>query len=162
MKFILAVLLFTCHFACEPKDIMIDKPLILIIAGQSNAVGVGDSLRSPSKLLSSFEYNSMLDSIVPLKDPVGQSHLNFESAKTGSLIPSLALALSELTNRSIFIIQCAKGGSALHPIAEKNNWGNWDESGQLLSNSFTKLNRSLSKINQKIYKTPNLSAIIWS
>lgn len=162
MKFGFILFFFSFFLACIPQDLVVDDPITLVVAGQSNAVGTGNSEESPSNLINCFEYNSKLDVIVSLKDPVGQIDLGFEDAKTGSLTPALAFNLSKLTNREILIVQCAKGGSALHPFAERNNWGNWDETGNLLPNSFKKIDKALSKINKSEKNKPKVNAIIWS
>lgn len=141
--FVLCLLSFT--LACVPQALVLDGPIFILVAGQSNAVGTGNSAESLTGQINCFEYNSKLNDIVPLQDPVGQVDLGFEQAVTGSLSPSLAFNLSKLTNPKILIVQCAKGGSALHPLAEQNNWGIWDESGSLLSNSFKKIDKALSK-----------------
>jgi hypothetical protein len=162
MKYIFILGLLFFNLSCVSTDILGEKPIIIGIAGQSNAVGTGDMYQSPANILNTFEYNSKLNQLEPLKDPVGQFHLNFEAASTGSFSPALAQNLMKITNNKIFIIQCAKGGSALHHAASQNNWGVWDETGKLLENSFKKIDNAFLKINQAVYKTPILDALIWS
>ena len=41
------------------------KSALFVIAGQSNAMGVGDETKSVFKTDFSYEYNSQLDSIIP-------------------------------------------------------------------------------------------------
>lgn len=118
---------------------------LFIVAGQSNAMGVGDSTQSVFENSNNYEYNSKFDSFVPLKDPVGQNHLGFQVAKTGSFIPSFAHHYTEITENAVYIVQWAKGGSALNKKAETNNWGNWSQDGKLLKNSFRKIDSAISK-----------------
>lgn len=160
MKKILVVvallfLTFSCSQNPEPRS-------IFVIAGQSNAMGVGDSSKSVTKDLPCYEYNSLKNSFVILKDPVGQDHMNFQIAKTGSFIPSFAYNYAELEQREVDIIQCAKGGSSLSLKAETNNWGNWDTTGKLLPSSFEKIDLALSAINFKEDGKNQITAIIWS
>lgn len=162
MKFGFVLFLFSFLLACTPQDLELDDPIIIVVAGQSNAVGAGNAAESATGLKNCFEYNSILNAITPLQDPVGQVDLGFEQAVTGSLSPSLALNLSKITNQEILIVQCAKGGSALHPLAEQNNWGVWGKTGGLLSNSYRKIDRALSKIAESSNSQPKLNAIIWS
>ena len=98
MKYIIFRIIFLIGFlnliGCNSRD----DQKVFVIAGQSNASGVGDSGKSvfvPNKKV--FEYNSLLDTLEVLKDPVGQNHLNFQVAQTGSFIPALAYKYSELS-----------------------------------------------------------------
>lgn len=159
------IFILILFYGCTPEDGWIHlkgESLILVIAGQSNAVGQGDSSTSLFESSTCFEFHSQLNSIVPLKDPVGQSHMNFEKANTGSLAPSLAFHLSSVADKSVLIIQCGKGGSSLHPFAEHDSWGNWSETGNLLKNSFRKINLALFEVQKDFNSYPKVSAIIWS
>ncbi len=90
---------------------------MLVIAGQSNAVPVGDTL--------AYHYK-------------------------------------KLTGNEIYIIKCAKAGSALNAKAETNNWGNWSPSGNLLDASFDEIDKRLSFIYPPYNKEDAIKAIIWS
>jgi hypothetical protein len=52
---------------------------------------------------------------------------------------TLAYHYKKLTGSEIYIIQCAKAGSALNAKAETNNWGNWSPTGTLLDASFDEI-----------------------
>jgi len=153
-KFILIIPFIISLLACELPNSK--EASLFVIAGQSNAMGVGDHTKSNFENNFSFEFDSKLNNIKPLKDPVGQNHLNFSEAKTGSFIPSFAYHYSLNTQKNCFIVQCAKGGSALNEVAETNNWGNWGPNGELLGHSFTKIDLAIAKT-----KLP-VKAIIWS
>lgn len=134
-----------------------DAFYLFMIAGQSNAVGVGDkdlSVKVPQGV--AFEYSSEFDKLVHLQDPVGSSHMGFQKSEDGSFLPSFALAFYEMTGRKSVLVQAAKGGSACHTRAETNNWGNWSEHGNLFKNSVAKTRMAEKKTGQK------LAAIIWS
>ncbi|MGB3344641.1 MAG: sialate O-acetylesterase [Aequorivita sp.] len=139
-----------------------EQKLLFVIAGQSNAMGVGDSTKSVYKELPCFEYNSLKNSFVVLKDPVGQDDLGFSIAKTGSFIPAFAYKYAELTKREVNVVQCAKGGSSLSVKAETKDWGNWDRKGKLLQSSFEKIDLALSAANMKGSLKNQITAIIWS
>ena len=146
-------------FSCKDHRSSNNQERIFLIAGQSNAVGVGNqetSFFKPKE--NAFEYNSIKDSLVVLKDPVGQNHLNFQSAITGSFSPSLAYHyLDKNPNKTVIVIQAAKGGSALTNAAEINNWGNWSENGKLFSASIDKVEKAF-----KITEKKEVDAIFWS
>jgi len=161
MKKYFTVLGFMCvvlFFGCSEKESHQEKEAVFLIAGQSNAMGVGDQEASvffPKKEV--FEYNSVKDTLEILKDPVGQNHLNFQSAQTGSFIPALAYNYNEISNQKVTAIQVAKGGSSLTIEADVNNWGNWSESGNLFSSSIYKTQRAL-----QVLKRTEIDAIFWS
>lgn len=153
------------------------KRTLFVVAGQSNAMGVGDSLKSVFGSEPCFEYDMKLDSLIKVKDPTGQTYYNFQNARSGSLIPALAYTYYKISTSDVFIIQCAKGGSALNEKAEQNLWGNWSKKGNLLQSSFNKIDASLPKIKGKIISelksskkkekfkkeyNIDISAIIWS
>ncbi|RFN59157.1 hypothetical protein DZ858_03520 [Marixanthomonas ophiurae] len=119
-------------------------------------MGVGEFSKSVKYNSICFQYLSSRNALLELEDPVGEEHLGFEPAKTGSFIPSLAYNYAILNNKSIVVVQCAKGGSSLNKKAEEDNLGNWSIDGKLLKNSFIKIDAATVKSKTK------LSAIIWS
>lgn len=156
-RLLISALILLLTTSCyQPKE----SKLLFVIAGQSNAMGVGDSSKSVFKKLPCYEYNSIKDSFVRLKDPVGQDHLNFQIAKTGSFIPSFAYSYAELAHREVNIVQCAKGGTSLSVKAETKDWGNWSKTGKLLPSSFKKIDLAISNLDQNELK--KITAIIWS
>jgi len=61
-------------YSCGKKETK-----IFLVAGQSNAMGVGD--RNNSIFIANkevYEYSSIEDSLKLLRDPVGEEHLYFE------------------------------------------------------------------------------------
>lgn len=140
-------------YSCEKKETR-----VFLVAGQSNAMGVGNhenSIFIANKEV--FEYSSIEDTLKLLRDPVGEQHLYFETAKTGSFTPALAYNYAEITNHKVVMIAAAKGGSSLTVNAELNNWGNWSEDGKLFNSSIAKSNSALAKLNLK-----KIDAIFWS
>jgi len=132
---------------------------LFIAAGQSNAVGMGDS--ALSKMYASaktFEYRFTGDSLKALTDPVGYSELHFEKANTGSEWPAFASEYSILTGNEIIIVQVARGGSSCNNKAELNNYGTWDEKGNLplFDSAVIKIKAAEKKTRTKV------GGIIWS
>ncbi|WP_394906551.1 sialate O-acetylesterase [uncultured Mesonia sp.] len=155
--FLFAICLFTACSSNNDKPFYDENQKIFLVAGQSNAAGVGDkdiSIFQPNKEV--YEYDSVKDTIKILKDPVGQYHLNFQAAQTGSFIPALAYTYNEISNQKVCVVQAAKGGSSLTVEAEVNNWGNWSESGKLFSSSIYKTQKAL-----QVLKQSNIHAIFW-
>ncbi len=162
-KFYYFILLLVLLTACsENKEGLIIKELqndvVFLIAGQSNAVGMGEDEKSffePQKEV--YEYNSIKDSLIILKDPVGQNHFYFQQAKKGSFIPALSYTFNQISKKKVISIQAAKGGSSLVRKADKKQWGNWSDKGNLFPSSVCKTETALEIINHK-----NINAIFWS
>jgi Carbohydrate esterase, sialic acid-specific acetylesterase len=131
---------------------------LFLIAGQSNAVGQGDSLRSVRcQLNTAFEYKSVTDSLVLLADPVGEDAHHFQAAKTGSIAPAFARSYSEYTGNKVIIISSARGGSSCHEEAELKDLGTWAKQGELLL--FPEAAEKIKKATNKVHAP--LSGIIW-
>lgn len=75
---------------------------------------------------------------------------------------TLAYNYTKLTGNEVYIIQCAKAGSALNAKAETNSWGNWSSTGSLLNECFDEIDKRLSIIYPPYNKEKNIAAIIWS
>ena len=72
-----------------------------LIAGQSNASGMGDR-RTSMKYYSKecFDYVQSGDSLKILQDPVGENGKYFGKANSGSISPSFAWNLNKMTGDS--------------------------------------------------------------
>lgn len=129
-----------------------------LIAGQSNAVGQGDSTLSPVCAAgSAWEYVYTSDDLIPLADPVGESGLNFEAAHSGSIAPAFARTFSYHLGKPVIMIVAARGGSSCHRKAELNNYGTWDTSGNLLL-----FDAAIQKVKAAQKKTnESLQGIVW-
>ena len=108
---------------------MAQHKTLFLAAGQSNAVGMGDSTASVQ--CTALEYRYSGDALVPLKDPVGYNELQFQKANSGSAWPAFAKAYHELTGNEVVIVPAARGGSSCHYKAELSNYGTWDNRGRL-------------------------------
>ena len=146
-------------FVCMLVPALAQRTKLFVAAGQSNAVGMGDSALSKAYTTSkTFEYRFTRDSLVKLVDPVGFSELHFEKANTGSIWPAFASAYSSATGDKVIIVQGARGGSSCSKKAELSNYGTWDTTGNLLlfDNAILKIKAAERKAGVK------LSGIIWS
>lgn len=153
------ITLFGCN---KGDDTTAQKKVYFLVAGQSNAVGVGDSLKSTHQNnIDVVEYNSRFDDIQLLNDPVGQYNLGFQKAQTGSFIPALGYEYNQVTNNQVLVVQTAKGGSSLTKKAETNNWGNWSPKGKLFKNSIIKVKMMQSCLAEKGKSQKSINAIFW-
>ncbi len=106
---------------------------LFLLAGQSNAVGQGDSSLSQHLLPeTAWEFKQESGSLVPLKDPFGENQSPFQQANTGSIAPAFAHRYHELTMNKVVMVAAARGGSSCHQLAELPGMGTWDTEGDLL------------------------------
>jgi hypothetical protein len=150
-KLVLVFFIFVLNLAAQ-------KPQLFLLAGQSNAVGPGDSTKSvicePS---TAFEYIATTNECIPLKDPVGRSWKLFQKAGTGSVAPAFAKRLNELTGSQIYMVTAARGGASCNVKGEMGNYGTWDVTGNnlLFADAVTKTQMAVKKTSTA------LSGIIW-
>lgn len=130
---------------------------LFLVAGQSNAVGIGNADSSALYQCSTcYEYSSATQSIWPLKDPVGYSAVNedFQAAYTGSCWPAFAYTYNQLTGDSVILIQAAKGGTACHALAD-GGAGNWSDSYHLFSQAVGKAKAA------EVFTGKQVAGIVW-
>jgi hypothetical protein len=121
------------------------KKMLFVIAGQSNAVGQGDSLQSTScKGLPCYDYDVVQNKFVPLRDPVGQKWKLLERANTGSVGPAFAKRMNELTKRDIYIVATARGGASCHKNAWLPPYNTWDRAGGMFQDASAKIDRAVA------------------
>lgn len=132
------------------------EKLVFLVAGQSNAVGQGDSSKSVrTALAGTFEYKYTGDVLEPLADPVGMNELSFERANTGSAWPAFAAQLQLLSQKNIIIIPAARNGSSCNGKAELDPYGTWDTTGVLFKNALLKTRKAVEKVGRP------LNGLIW-
>jgi acetyl esterase/lipase len=142
-----------CNVFSQTTD---DGKLLFVIAGQSNAVGQGDSTQSIScEGLPCYEYDAVKDAVKPLKDPVGQKWRLLERAGTGSVGPSFAKRMYELTHKSIYIVATARGGASCHRNAWMPPYNTWDERGGMFDDATAKIDNAIKSCGSPV------SGIIW-
>jgi Carbohydrate esterase, sialic acid-specific acetylesterase len=140
------------------NELMAQPKRLFVIAGQSNAVGHGDSTRSPVCLPgSAFDYHTTGDTLVPLADPLGAEEFRFQSAKSGSIGPAFASEYYCKTSQAVALVSAARGGASAHRQAEIAKSGTWDTEGMLLL-----FPDAMNKIDGARRKTGlPVSGIIW-
>lgn len=102
-----------------------------LIAGQSNGSGMGDR-RTSMKYRNPvcFDYVETGDSLRVLVDPVGENGKYFGKANSGSIGPSFAWNLNQMTGDSVIVVSAARGGSSCCTDGE-TIYGTWAEKGKL-------------------------------
>lgn len=146
--FLILVLLQLCLKAQQGK--------LFLLAGQSNAVGPGDSLKSLKCLPNTaFEFDATANDLIPLKDPVGKAWKLFQKAGTGSVAPAFAKRINELTGQPVIMVTAARGGASCHRKAEMGSYDTWDASGNLFAMAVEKTKMAEAKAGLR------LSGIIW-
>jgi hypothetical protein len=138
------------------QNLSAQKGQLFLLAGQSNAVGQGDSLRSPVCLSNTaFEFDATANTFIPLKDPVGKPWKLFQQAGTGSVAPAFARRLNELSGQRIYMVTAARGGASCHCKAEMADYDTWDTSGKLFGMAIEKI--KMAEVKAGLH----LSGIIW-
>ena len=153
-----ACCLFLSTMLMNAKTLAQEKTLWLI-AGQSNAVGQGDSTQSTKcEKGTAWEYAFNSDTLLPLTDPAGVKEFHFERANNGSLAPAFASGMmARQRSSSIVIVSAARGGASCHQKAELNNYGTWDTHGNLAL-----FDDAITKVKAAEKKTAlMLSGILW-
>jgi hypothetical protein len=146
---------FVVMLLCMLPVFSISAQKIFLVAGQSNAMGVGNANLSPTCMAgTAFEYSAVKNILKPLSDPVGENEFGFEQAKTGSAWPSFAKQYNNITGNSIIIIPAARGGSSCSPLAPPEL--SWNQNGNLTNAAIEKTNSCLRNVN-----SPGLSGVIW-
>jgi len=132
------------------------KSQLFLLAGQSNAVGQGDSLKSPvCKPNTAFEFDASANQFFPLKDPAGKPWKLFQRAGTGSVAPPFAKRLNELSGQKIYMVTGARGGASCNRKAEMADYDTWDTSGKLFALAVEKA--KMAEVKSGVH----LSGIIW-
>ncbi len=146
--------LLICFFF--PLVLCGQKPQLFLLAGQSNAVGQGDSTKSVMCLPNTaFEFDAFANDFIPLKDPAGKAWKLFNKAGTGSIAPSFAFRFNQLTGQQVYMVTAARGGASCHKKAEMSNYDTWDSSGKLFDMAVEKSKMAETKLGSK------LIAILW-
>jgi len=97
---------------------------VFLVAGQSNANGLGDPAAAPPGPDDAREYDPETGEVAPLAEPVGPGD-------GGSAWTAFARAYQDATGRSVAVVSTAVNGAALHPDAdEERGAGDWQAGGE--------------------------------
>src|SRR5205085_2432704 len=130
----------------------INKIDVFLIAGQSNAVGMGDStggIKIPAGEALQY-YSSALSSVTG--DPIGNS-------STGSAWPAFINTYYNNTGTKVCVVPVALGSTS-QTSAANTGPGTWDVGGTLYSTSVTALNNAITVLLAAGY-TPKVRGILW-
>lgn len=130
---------------------------LFLIAGQSNAVGMGCKDGGEYNAIKNdkcFEYNVLDNSVININEPVGQTWKSLESSK-GCIVPAFADTFQKLSGDKVCIVTAARGGSSCHSKAELSDYGTWDINGKLFGDAINKTNKAIKKTGI------DLKGIIW-
>jgi Carbohydrate esterase, sialic acid-specific acetylesterase len=123
---------------------------VFLVAGQSNATGVGDPLQSPKPSAGTvFRYDNGTIS---------------EGAHPGSAWPSFGITYYNLTGHKILFVPAAVGGTCQTDQCaaySRNSRSSWDVNGTLVQASITALDAGMSALIAAGYK-PLLKGVLWS
>lgn len=138
------------------SNLQAQKKAMFLLAGQSNAQGLGGA--NGTKVYcpdhTCYEYNVLKDSIIPLKDPVGQNWKTLNRSG-GSICPSFATTYNSLTQKNVIMVTAARGGSSCHAKSRLGGYNTWAASGDVFKDCVEK-----SKKAMKLAGVP-ISGVIW-
>lgn len=148
------ILLFFLFLSYD--TVIAQKSQLFLLVGQSNAVGLGDSLKSPiCKPHMAYEFDATANQFIALKDPAGKPWKLFQRAGTGSIAPPFAKRLNERSGQKIYMVTGARGGASCSRKAEMADYDTWDTSGKLFALAVEKT--KMAEVKSGIH----LSGIIW-
>lgn len=155
MKIWISVLLLAFFSVLSTAGIA--QKSLWLVAGQSNASGMGDHRTSNKYVMEGcFDYVEKGDSLRILKDPVGEDGEYFGKANSGSIAPSFAWHLRKATGDSVAIVSAARGGSSCSFQAE-TIYGTWASKGTL--SIFGPCIDKVKKAEQRV--GAKLQGVIW-
>jgi hypothetical protein len=112
------LILFLLQFSLKAQ-----QGRLFLLAGQINSVGGGDSAGGPQCIPgTAFGFDVAANDFIPLKDPVGEAWKLFHKSGTGSVSPSFAKRLNELTNAPVYMVTAARGGASCNRKAELGSY----------------------------------------
>jgi hypothetical protein len=148
---ILLVPILSCNLSSKEKiSGFID---VFIIAGQSNARGVGDPAQSPYPSPGTvFQFDQ--DELQEVTDEVG----NLPSDR-GSAWPAFGITYYQQAGRKICFIPCAVDGSGQMPASDIG-YGNWSSAGTLFRQSVNKTRKAIEELRARGFN-PVLKGVLW-
>src|ERR1044072_6201072 len=131
---------------------------VFLIAGQSNAMGKGDSTLSPKVPGNILQVNTGI--ITRANDPVGKNiGTSGSQAHYGSAWPAFGNTYFQTTGNNIAFIPSSYDGSAQTAAAEYL-FGNWDNTGVLFDSAVARVNSGLTTLINAGY-APTLKGVLW-
>lgn len=132
---------------------------VFLIAGQSNAMGAGDSLLSPK--VSNNVLQVVGGQIKVANDPIGiDIGVTSNDAQTGSAWPAFGNTYYNATGKKIAFVPSARDGSSQTDVAKTGSFGTWDTTGVLFDSAVARVNSSMATLSAAGYK-PVFKGILW-
>ncbi|MBO4793867.1 MAG: hypothetical protein J5556_04785 [Deltaproteobacteria bacterium] len=123
MQTLIVCVLFLSGLLCaEAAWAASAKPLLFLVAGQSNAAGTAD--KPSSIVVHSGAFWNGKEWVSPLRDPVFP-------ARKGGFCPALAKAIADGTGRKVYIVNVAVGGTSSNAAYFKSPKKSWSAYGSL-------------------------------
>ena len=144
-----------CVLLILPGEIAAKKKTLFLLAGQSNAQGLGgrgEKIICPENTC--YEYNVILDSIIPLRDPVGQ-HWKTLNKSGGSICPAFAKTYYELSGGEVYMVTAARGGSSIHANSRLGAYNTWANTGDVFTDAVEKTQKAIE------LSGVSLTGVIW-
>lgn len=132
---------------------------VFLVAGQSNAMGVGDSALSPKVSQNVLQVNT--GAITLANDPIGADiGVSSNRAVTGSAWPAFGNTYYDATGRKIAFIPSARDGSSQTDAAKTNSFGTWDTTGVLFDSAVARVNSSMAALAAAGFY-PMFKGVLW-
>ena len=145
---IFCVLCFFGLLHAEAAGVVSAKPLLFLVAGQSNAKG---SAEKPSSIVvSSGAFWNGKEWVRPLSDPVFPS-------PNGGFCPALAKAVSESTKRKVYIINVAVSASSSNAAYFESHKKSWAVHGKLRGRTVAIYKNAVAQLNEPF----EFGGVIW-
>lgn len=132
---------------------------VFLVAGQSNAVGHGDSALSPAPISGkTFQINQGV--ITPAKDPIGVNiGTSADMAIYGSAWPQFCNTYFNRTSRMVCVIPSSHSGTSQTAAGDVGN-GNWDTTGVLFDSAVARVNSAMNTLRNSGYN-PIFKGVMW-
>ena len=114
------------------------KPLLFVVAGQSNARGTAD--KPSSIIVPSGAFWNGDEWVNVIRDPVFP-------AKHGSFCPAMAKVISDKTRRKVYIINVSISGSSSNEAYRENDKISWAQTGKLRKRAVSIYKKAVSALN---------------
>ncbi len=124
------------------------KPLLFLVAGQSNARGTADKPSSVIVPSGAFWNGDAWEH--GIKDPVFP-------AKHGSFCPAMAKVISDKTKRKIYIINVSISGSSSNEAYIENDKISWAKTGMLRKRAISMYKKAVSELDDAF----EFGGVVW-
>ncbi|MFB6119965.1 MAG: sialate O-acetylesterase [Halobacteriaceae archaeon] len=119
---------------------------VFLVAGQSNANGLGDPDAAPPGPDGAREYDPEAGTLEPLSEPVGPGD-------GGSAWTAFARAYRDATGRPLVVVSTAVNGAALHPDADEHrDAGDWRPDGEYARHAVSAVEECMATLDDATFR----------